>query len=852
VGIVQGELQSKPSLATRVRSTSERVLATTSGRYGLAVGLALLALAVTLFLEDTLSSTLTIFFVAAIALSAWLCGFGPGLLATAISTLCLSYFFISPRREWHLDTPTIVTLAVFALVAILISLLNQHRQHAVAEQRVIANRAEEEIARRTRAEQELAAYEDRIRSVVESANADAFAASDARLAALLAQLPVGVGLTDNHGRWVLKNHMMDRFVGNSIPSHDPNARPRWQTWDDHGNPIPPTHWPGARALQGETVLGMDFLYTNDREEQGWSRNNAAPFYDASGNIVGAIYVVQDINARKKTEEALIASEAHARLLADASAILATAIEDAEALERVMQLAVPDIADWCVVDLLQPDGSLHRRAVVHADPSKALAARALLELHPAIPPDVHHTTWDVLRSGKPRFDPAVEPVRFVAEARDEVHLELLRQLGFASELLVPLMARGQAIGVLTLVYSTPDRQYGESDVPLAEELALHCALALDNERLYREARDAQAKISRLFDAGVIGLLVADPEHIVEANDRFLTMVGRTREELHAGRLCWAEMTPPEFAEMDASGIAELEEKGFCTPFEKEYIRPDGSRIPVLIGAAELQKNPPLWIGCVLDLTAQKQAEQDRLAFVDAATHDLKNPLAAMKAQTQLMLRRLRRGGEPDVASIDSSLTDIDGSITRMTNLIDEIIDAARLRAGQDLSLVVRPVDLVDIAERCVTSYQATSQIHELHLAASPQSIVGTWDEARLERVLSNLLANAIKYSPSDGPIVIQITTVEEPDGSDWAELSVQDFGIGIPTSDLSRIFDQFGRGSNVTGLVGSGIGLAASRRIVEQHGGTITVASEEGNGSTFTVRLPLQPVEAGTAIGESLP
>jgi PAS domain S-box-containing protein len=711
----------------------------------------------------------------------------------------------------------------------------------------MANRAQDHLAPCTRAEHEVTTNGADNRPIVETGNTDALAASEALLSALLSQLPVGVGLTDVNGRWVLKNDMMNRFLKDSIPSHDPHGRPRWQAWDDQGCPIDPSRWPGARALQGETVPGMDFLYTNERDEQSWVRNKSAPFYDATGKIAGAIYVVENIDARKRAEEALIASEARARLLADASAVLATAIEDAAALERVMHLAVPAIADWCIVDLLEPDGALHRRAVVHAEPGKVQMANELQRRHPAILPDVRHTAWDVLRSGKPRVDPAVDSGRFVAEARDDAHLALLQQLGFASELVVPLVARGQAIGVLTLVYGNYDRQYGESDVAMAEELAQHCALALDNERLYREARDAQARISRLFDAGVIGLVVVDGERIVEANDKFLSMVGYSRADLAAGDLRWAEMTPPEFTQMDARGIAEIEEKGFCTPFEKEFIRQDGSRLPILIGAAEIQKSPPLWICCVLDLTAQKQAEQDRLAFVDAATHDLKNPLAALKAQTQLLLRRLRKGGANDEEMLQSGLVGIESSITRMTNLIDEIVEAARLRAGQDLPLVIGPIDLVELADRCLTSFQSTSQIHELRLESSLQSLVGIWDEARLERVLSNLLANAIKYSPAGGLVEVRITIDRDPTGMDWAILDVRDPGIGIPAHDLPRVFDRYSRGSNVGRLVGSGIGLAASRRIVEQHGGTIIAASDEGNGSTFTVRLPLDRVGAGSPL-----
>jgi signal transduction histidine kinase len=117
------------------------------------------------------------------------------------------------------------------------------------------------------------------------------------------------------------------------------------------------------------------------------------------------------------------------------------------------------------------------------------------------------------------------------------------------------------------------------------------------------------------------------------------------------------------------------------------------------------------------------------------------------------------------------------------------------------------------------------------------IVGSFDEHRIARVLSNLLSNAVKYSNPESEIVI--TTSVPDDAGEWLEISVLDHGIGIPATDLPLLFERFRRGSNVEGQIrGSGLGLASSKQIVEQHGGTITVESEEGRGSTFTVRLPL--------------
>lgn len=674
------------------------------------------------------------------------------------------------------------------------------------------------------------------------------AASQQRLSALLDQLPVGVGLTDEQGRWVQTNAMMRRYVGESLPSRDPAVQPRWRAWDDRGEPVDPSGWPGARALRGETVLGMDFLCTTATGEETWVRASAAPFRTAAGEVTGVINVIEEIDARKRAEEALAASEAHARFLAEASEALAEALDYDDAVERVVHLAVPALADWCVVDLLEPDGALHRRAIVHGEPGWAAAAAELRRRYPTIPPEADHTAWRVLRSGRTWFDPEVDQARFAAEARDTEHLGLLRKLGFGSELVTPLAARGEAVGVLTLVYGDSRRRYGPANVALAEELARHCALAIDNARLYREATTAEAKLRRLFDAGVIGMIVADREQIVEANDRFLEMVGYSRDDLDAGGLRWAEMTPPEYAHLDAAAIAEIEARGACTPFEKEYVRKDGSRVPILIGTAALHGTSPPWIGAVLDLTAQRAAEEDRAAFVDAATHDLKNPLTSLKGRVQLLLRRARRDGALDAEQLSSGLAAIDADASRMVSLIDELMDAAHLRTGRSLTLSLDATDLVSLVRRCAEEIGRRSPRHQIAVVSREPALIGVWDPSRLERVVQNLLENAVKYSPGGGRVTVRLGCEEAAGGAAWAVLSVADEGVGIPAQDLPYVFERFRRGGNVGGIAGAGIGLAGTRQIVAQHGGTIAVESVEAQGSVFTVSLPLGRQEEGTAAG----
>jgi PAS domain S-box-containing protein len=234
--------------------------------------------------------------------------------------------------------------------------------------------------------------------------------------------------------------------------------------------------------------------------------------------------------------------------------------------------------------------------------------------------------------------------------------------------------------------------------------------------------------------------------------------------------------------------------------------------------------------------QLAAEKD--AFLSAVAHDLKSPLTTVKALAQMLQRRLSRGEDLETGQVIETLARIDATTTRMTALINELLDVARLRMGQSLDLDRQRMDLVVLARRVAAEQQGTTEHHSIRVAAMVPELIGAWDEARLERVLTNLVSNAIKYSPEGGDITVTATR-EESGPKSWAVLSVRDQGVGIPAANLPHIFEWFQRGDNVVGqIAGTGIGLPESQRIVEQHGGTITAESQEGIGSTFTVRLPL--------------
>src|SRR5215212_3159000 len=232
----------------------------------------------------------------------------------------------------------------------------------------------------------------------------------------------------------------------------------------------------------------------------------------------------------------VGGEDHVRFLTEASEILAGSLDYETELERIARLLVPALADWCVVDLLVEDGRLHRLAVVHHDPAKAETALELQRRYPVLTPNRAHRAWDVLAGGKPWFDPAVDEIRFVAEARDAEHLALLRHLGFAAEMVLPLVARGRTLGVITLVLADTSRQYGASDLALAEELARRAALAIDNARLYAEAQAAEARYRGVFEGVADAILSIDDEgRFRDVNAAAIELLGYEREELLGARL-----------------------------------------------------------------------------------------------------------------------------------------------------------------------------------------------------------------------------------------------------------------------------------------------------------------------------
>jgi signal transduction histidine kinase len=265
---------------------------------------------------------------------------------------------------------------------------------------------------------------------------------------------------------------------------------------------------------------------------------------------------------------------------------------------------------------------------------------------------------------------------------------------------------------------------------------------------------------------------------------------------------------------------------------------------LSGSIEIARRYAAEVQALAEAERAVRLRDELLAVV---SHDLKNPLAAIKGNTQLLRRRYRSLPAGDSDALMPGLERIDTAATKMIVLINELVDFANLQAGQVLDLVRRPTDLVALAHQLTRQYQQTTTRHTINVQTSLPRLAGYWDSFRIERVLDNLLSNAIKYSPAGGAITVELSQ-EAPDSAHpedaWAVVVVRDQGVGIPSADVPYIFEWYRRASNTSGkFSGAGIGLASARHIVELHGGSITVESEEGVGSAFTLRLPLTPPPA---------
>lgn len=294
-------------------------------------------------------------------------------------------------------------------------------------------------------------------------------------------------------------------------------------------------------------------------------------------------------------------------------------------------------------------------------------------------------------------------------------------------------------------------------------------------------------------------------------------------------------------------------GVSVRHHQEVIRhADGTTLPVLVNAVALDAHvlgwtsseheqfaalEPVAIVVHQDVTPLKEAERLKDDFIGIAAHELRTPLASLKGYAQMLTRQAARGHGHELEDWQVEAVEaIDQASNRLVELIDDLLDVTRLQGGR-LELHSEPTDLVALLQRVINRMRISSDNHTMHFTATPEHIVVMIDRQRIEQVITNLINNAIKYSPDGGTIEIAACEKRE---NHQALLSVRDDGIGIPLAQQGRIFGRFERADNARNreIKGTGLGLYLCRELVELNDGRIWFESTEGHGSTFYVLLPL--------------
>jgi signal transduction histidine kinase len=397
-----------------------------------------------------------------------------------------------------------------------------------------------------------------------------------------------------------------------------------------------------------------------------------------------------------------------RFLSDAARVLASSLDYNKTLKTVARLAVPRLADWAAINLLE-DGVLRTVEVAHSDPAKLTTVRRLQERYlPRAGNELGAAR--VIRTGEAELYPEVTDEMLRKVTHDDEHFETMRALNIKSGMVVPLSAGGQTFGALTFASGTP-RRFGSADLRFAQDIGRHMALAIQNARLYTSA-----------------------ERAIRARDEVLRVV----------------------------------------------------------------------------------------------SHDLRNPVNNIH-----MTGRMLESGSLPESKRQEMIAIINRAAERMNRLIEDLVSVARLREGQAIALKVQVENPIHvIKEACqVFTMQARARSIQLVCDTSRPVPMVRADRHRILQVISNLLDNALKFTPEGGRISVSCEAVE---GN--VRFSVSDTGRGIAREHLTRVFDLFWQASN-TAHMGAGFGLAIAKVIIEGHGGRIWAESRPGFGTTFFFTVP---------------
>jgi PAS domain S-box-containing protein len=636
-------------------------------------------------------------------------------------------------------------------------------------------------------------------------------ASEERYRQLADAMPQIVWTADAQGAATYFNRRWFDYTGMADEHAGPNA---WHLVV-HPDDLPLAVSRREQTLCSGETFEVEYRFRDAGGSYRWHLGRAVPMRAADGSIEFWIGTATDIHDRKRIEE-------QQRFIVSAGDELTRSLDYRETLRRVAELAAGEIADWCVVHIVESDGAVVQIAIAHRDRSKVTFAR---ELQDRYPPENEATgPAAVIRTGEPELVPEITPELVRAAAREDLHFELLQELGLESYVCVPLKGLdGVPLGAITLVSSDAGLRFGAEDLVLAEELARRAASAIENARLYHEA-EARAQAAQVLATIGDGVALVDRSGRIRLWNAAAAVITGLQASDVMGKQ--APLAIPGW-----SAVAEL------IPVASGGESARAENIPLQIGEREL------WLsisavgyeeGTVYafrDLTDERALETMRQDLVATVSHELRTPLAAIYGAALT----LRRDDVELEGPLHAKLLEVIAEESnRLSNIVNDLLLASQLDTGT-LRATIERCDPREIAglEMDAARMHLPETI-TLVLSAPDDLPAVAADPGQLRQVLGNLIENAIKYSPGGGTIDVTLEPVER-----HVRFAIRDSGLGIPKAEQRRIFEKFYRldPDMARGIGGTGLGLYICRELVRRVDGRIWVESDGRSGSTFIVEIP---------------
>ena len=513
--------------------------------------------------------------------------------------------------------------------------------------------------------------------------------------------------------------------------------------------------------------------------------------------------------------------------------LAGTLEYEKALMAVARLAIPELADWCIVDVVE-EGAAHRVHVAHRDPARAPLAEALQGFPLDHASRARLPAATAVRSGRPVLIPDCTEERFREQTGGE-YLELIRQLGVCSLLVIPVTLSTSIATMAFLMTSESGRRYGAEDVALAEELVRRASQIVENARVHRQLRQTEERFRVALAHSNITVFEQDAQgryrwiYNPQLGYRASEVVGKTTEEL---------VGTEEAARLGALDRAVLGD-GERVQAEIQMSHRGGDVRHLLVSQEPLRDASGAIVGltgAATDITDQKRVQEElaqaltfREQMMGILGHDLRSPLGAVRALSSLLLRR-----QDLPESAREPIGEIGSAAQRMLEMIRTLLDFTDARFNGTLPITPVATNLHQVCRRIVRELRAATPDRAIELELDGDGS-GTWDPARMGQVVSNLVSNALQHGARHAPVRVSVTGDEAS-----AVLVVANQGPAIAPELLPVLFEPFYRGSDLRGAAqarGLGLGLYIVRQVVTAHGGSIGVDSTAERGTAFTVRLP---------------